>query len=159
MRFFDWLFNRDREEPFVTELPVTVLNRWFLYDTGIGKENELAEVIGLMRVSDEGDAKEREDSDKRVEQIAYLLPFVDHISNLTSEVVAESQKKLMLEDGVPDEQVEHDLNIVKSVYKAISISSMMASFSIANELGFIHTHPEVFLEDNEVDNEEDTYDF
>lgn len=147
MRFFDWLFNRDEE--FVAELPVTVLNRWFLYDTGMGNENEMAEVIGLTPVSEEGDAKEREDSDARVENIDYLIPFMDHISNLTAEVVAQSQKNLMLEDGLNPEDVANDLEVVKKVYKAIALSGMLSSFSIANELGFIHTHPDVFVEDDE----------
>ena len=144
MRFFDWLFNRDHDEVFVTELPVTVLNRWYLYDAGIGNEIELADYIGLSRVSEEGDAKEREDSDLRVEKIGYLLPFIDHISNLTSEVVAESQRDMMLEDGMTQDQVDEDIEVVKKVYKAIALSSMMAGFSIANELSFIHAHPEVF---------------
>lgn len=156
MRFFDWLFNRDRDVEFITELPVTTLNRWFLYDTGIGNENDLAESIGLTRVSEEGASKERDDSDKRIEKIAYLFPFLDHVSNLTAETVAFSQEQAMLEDGVPISEVEHDLTIVKRVYKAIALSSLMASFSIANELSFINTNPDVFVED---DGKDDMYEF
>lgn len=148
MRFFDWLFNRNQEE-FITELPITVLNRWFLYDTGMGHENEMAEAIGLTPVSDEGDSKEREDSDARVENVAYLLPFLDHISTLTAETVAHSQKELMIEDGLNPEEVGRDLEVVKKVYKAIALSGMLASFSIAAELSFIHTHPEVFVDSEE----------
>lgn len=148
MRFFDWLFDRGREE-FITELPVTVLNRWFLYDTGIGHENELAEAIGLTRVSEEGDSKEREDSDARVENIAYLFPFLDHISTLTAETVAHSQKTEMIKDGIAIGEVEADIEIVKKVYKAIALSSLMSSFSIANELGFIHTHPDTFVDEGD----------
>lgn len=155
MRFFDWLFNRNNEE-FITELPVTVLNRWFLYDTGIGHENELAEAIGLTRVSEEGEAKEREDSDARIEKVSYLLPFLDHISTLTAETVAHSQKSAMLEDGISISEVEHDLEIVKKVYKAIALSSVMSAFSIAAELDFIHTHPDIFVEDPE---EDEPYEF
>lgn len=150
MKFFDWLFNKD-SEAFVTELPITVLNRWFLYDSGMGHENELAEVIGLTRVSEEGEAKEQEDSDARVKNIAYLFSFLDHIASLTAETITQSQKKLMLEDGVSPSDVEQDMEIVKNVYKAIALSGMMAGFSIANELGFIHTHPEIFVEDGGLD--------
>lgn len=138
MTFFDWLF-RKRPHLEITELPITVLNRWFLYDSGIGEENLLASSIGLTNVSEEGDSKEREDSDARVEKVAYLIPFLDHMSTLTAEVVAESQKKMMLADGLSRPQVEEEIELVKNVYKGISLCSLMASFSIANELGFIHT--------------------
>lgn len=149
MRFFDWLFKK-HDETFVTEMPMTLLNRWFLYDTGLGNENDLAEAIGLTRVSEEGDSKEREDSDIRIEQIAYLIPFMDHISTLTAETIGESQKSLMVEDGVPLDQADSDLEVVKRVYKAIALSSLLAGFSIANALQFIETHPDVFIEEDEV---------
>ena len=148
MRFFDWLF-RKHDSEFVAEMPMTLLNRWFLYDTGIGNENELAGAIGLTKVSDEVDAKEREDSDIRVEQISYLIPFLDHISNLTAETIAETQRIAMVEDQLPPDQVEQDLEIVKRVYKGIALSSLLSSFAIANALDFIHLHPDVFIEQDE----------
>lgn len=149
MKFFDWLFKRNDEE-FVAELPLTVLNRWFLYDTGMGNENDLAPAIGLTKVSEEGDAKEREDSDIRVENIAFLLPFMDHISTLTAETVAETQRLAMVDDGVPQEQVFYELDIVKKVYKGIALSALVAGFSISNELNFIHPNPEVLVDDEDL---------
>lgn len=149
MKFFDWLFKKNNEV-FVTEMPMTLLNRWFLYDTGIGNENDLAEAIGLTRVSEEGDSKEREDSDKRIDEVAYLIPFMDHISTLTAEAIGESQKSFMMEDGMSLDQADSDLEVVKRVYKAIALSSLLAGFSIATALEFIETHPDVFIEEDEV---------
>jgi hypothetical protein len=146
MSFFDWLLGKTQDKDEITELPVTTLNRWFLYDTGMGNENELAEAIGLMPVSDEGDAKEQEDSDIRVENIAYLIPYMDHISSLTAEVVSASQRIAMLEDGADPEEVNSDLTIVKNVYKAIALSSLLSGFSIANHLNFIHAEPDFIVE-------------
>jgi hypothetical protein len=146
MSFLDWLLGKQTQDDEVRELPVTTLNRWFLYDTGIGNENELAEAIGLMPVSDEGDSKEREDSDIRVENVAYLLPYIDHISTLTAETVASSQRIAMIDDGMSLEEVNADLAIVKNVYKAIALSSLLSGFSIANELGFIHADPDILIQ-------------
>lgn len=147
MSFMDWLLGKRRDsENEITELPVTVLNRWFLYDTGMGHENELAEAIGLMPVSEEGDLKEREDSDIRLENIAYLIPYMDHISSLTAEVVAVSQKMAMIEDGADIEEVNRDIGIVKNVYKAIALSSLLSGFSIANDLNFIHADETFMVE-------------
>ena len=151
MSFMDWLFGKRRLTENV-ELPVTTLNRWFLYDTGIGNENELAEAIGLIPVSEEGDAKEREDSDMRVDRIAYLIPFMDHISSLTAETVASSQRNAMLEDGANMDDINSDISIVKNVYKAISLSSLLSAFSIANELNFIHAD-ESFMIEGSMDDE------
>ena len=71
---------------------------------------------------------------------------MDHISSLTAEVVAVSQKMAMIEDGADIEEVNRDIGIVKNVYKAIALSSLLSGFSIANDLNFIHADETFMVE-------------
>jgi len=57
------LFNRDEYVVRRVDIPVSTIVRWYMYDTSLYDENDLAELIGLNRVSQEGHVKEQEDSD------------------------------------------------------------------------------------------------
>ena len=67
------------------EVPLSTIYRWYLYDTELVEDvNELAEMIGLSRVSDEGDSKEREESEVRVREIAPIYPYLEAISDVSA---------------------------------------------------------------------------
>ncbi len=140
MRWFRKLFGKDND--FVTvskDVPLTTLMRWYIYDTGMGHENEIAELIGLTPVSEEGNKKERQDSELRLEQVLDLMPYLDFISDVAADAVSSMQLKEMQKAGVISEtaDLEDDMITMQSVYKAIAVSSLVGGFSIALQLGLV----------------------
>jgi hypothetical protein len=139
MSWFDKFFNRNSEDVFETvnfsssieDIPLTTLVRWYLYDTSLYEENAAAELIGLSPISEEGDAKEREDSDLRLESIEFLMPFLDAMADISSNVLAAIQIK------ESEDATEQDLIIMQKVYKTLAVSTLIGAFSSAVDLGII----------------------
>jgi len=70
MSFFDRFKKKDNNyEIFTRDIPLSTILRWYIYDTELGEPNDVVEVMGLNRASEEGDEKEREDSDLRLDNI------------------------------------------------------------------------------------------
>ncbi len=140
MRWFRKLFRKSNEfETISQDIPLSTLMRWYIYDTGMGYENEIAELIGLTPVSEEGNKKERQDSELRLEKVLDLMPYLDLISDVAADAVSNMQLKEMKKAGVISETVdlEDDMLTMQSIYKAIAISSLVGGFSIALQLGLV----------------------
>lgn len=137
MSWLDRFFKRNSDDRFedvslsLNDVPMTTLIRWFLYDTAVYEENAAAELIGLNRVSEEGDNKEREDSDNRLEDIEPLLPFIEAMADISSNVLASIQVK------ESEDATEQDLILMQRVYKMLAISTLVGAFSAASYLGII----------------------
>lgn len=146
MNWFFKFFKKKDEDVFVfpdKEVPASTVVRWFIYDTSLDDENEIAQLLGLTRVSEEGDAKEREDSDYRLSAIKELFPYIDHMSELSAEIVTliqlqsiENSKGADLEEA--KEQLLEDLAVMKLMYKAVAASALLGGLSIAMRLGIIN---------------------
>jgi len=121
------------------DVPLSTLMRWYIYDTGADSENEIAEVLGLTPVSEEGNNKERQDSEDRLGEVLDLMPYLDFISSVAADAVAGMQMKEMKKAGLitTDADIEDDMSTMASVYKAIAISSLVGGFSIALRLGLV----------------------
>lgn len=129
----------DDDDDFITltsDVPLSTLARWYIYDTGVGNEQEVSEVIGLTPVSDEGHKKEQQDSKERLERLGPLLPFIDYISNVAADAVVSMQFKSIKETH-PDELDEDEADLIFSVYKSLSIASLVGAFSIALDLRLV----------------------
>lgn len=147
MNWFSKFFGKKDENDFdfnfsPTEFPSSTLLRWFIYDTGVGDENSLAEFLGLNRVSDEGDAKEREDSDDRLVAIKEVFPYIDYIATVSADVITAAQLKILKEGSAVDnaaiqKELEDDLRIMKDIYRAVAASSLLGAISIAVRLGVL----------------------
>ena len=64
MEWFKNYFRKQEPEYELTsnDVPMSTVSRWYLYDTSIAEDiNEMAEIIGLSRISEEGEAKEQEE--------------------------------------------------------------------------------------------------
>jgi hypothetical protein len=90
MRKF-WKRNNPEPESFSTSIPMAVIARWYFYDAGLEEPNKLADLVGMMPVSLEGDAKEEEDSDERLIRVAPLLPFIETITEINARSITELQ--------------------------------------------------------------------
>lgn len=137
-----WFGKKREEEPefevVSSSLPVSNLVRWFLYDTELVEPNEIAHDMGLTRVSEEGDVKEKEDSDKRLEPVGPLIPFLTMMSEIASQAMCSIQEK-HIDDDYEDapEQMEKDLESMYQLYKVTCLSALISAFSSAMELGLI----------------------
>jgi len=111
---------------------MTTLFRWFLYDTGLDDANKLAELVGLNRVSEEGDAKEQEESDIRLSRLYSLMSYIDAISDMTADTFVAMQEGKD-PDGLTDEETEAS----RIIYKAVGMSTLIGALSIGLHIGIV----------------------
>lgn len=142
MSWFDFFRKKDVFETAHKDIPASTLLRWYLYDTSLADENATAEFMGLSRVSQEGDEKEREDSDYRLIDTKFLFPYIDYISNISSDVVTSVQLKDLAESKDQETkalaaELALDLEVMRKVYKAVAASALLGAFSIALHVGLI----------------------
>lgn len=134
-------FKKRREPEYeivAKDIPLTHLMRWFLYDTGLIDPNEIANRLNLTPVSDEGNVKEEEDSDYRMDAIADLIPFIEIMAEITADAITAIQVKDIEESLENDvSQVTHEMTIMRQMYKVVALSSLISSFSAAVELGIL----------------------
>lgn len=135
--------NSDDYESVVSDVPFSIVSRWYLYDTELTPDvNELAEMIGLSPVSEEGDVKEREDSEARMKELAPLLPFLEAMSELSARAISTLHIKEMSNRLSEDELEEalDELDAMVLVYRAIALSTLIGTVSSALHLGMIYTN-------------------
>jgi len=131
------LFNREPEFEIVSnEVPMSTLLRWYLYDTRLAEPNTLVEELGLNKVSEEGEDKEKEDSDNRLADIITMFPFMDTISDFSVNTMLAMQKLKAEEHD--DELTEDELDAAGTIYKAVAMSTLIGFLSIATHLDIIH---------------------
>jgi hypothetical protein len=133
------LFNRDEYVVRRVDIPVSTIVRWYMYDTSLYDENDLAELIGLNRVSQEGHVKEQEDSDNRLLAIEQYMPFLEQMAEISANILTtiqlkeidDSEELSALADGMPTE-------IMHSLFKAVALSTLIGTFSVGTNLQIIN---------------------
>ena len=142
----NWFKKRKQPEfDIVTnDVPLTTVARWYLYDTDLVENvNDLADSIGLTRISQEGEAKEVEDSDRRMQNAAALFPFLESMADLSARVMTAIHFDDVIEDNPDidedDEELVALLSSMQNIYKAVALSTLVGTFSGALELGIIET--------------------
>ena len=137
MKWFKRLFSREPEYEIVSnEVPMSTLLRWYLYDTRLAEPNTLVEELGLNKVSEEGEDKEKEDSDNRLANIATMFPFMDTIADFSVNTMLAMQ--ITKAEEHDEELSEEDLETSGIIYKAIAMSTLIGFLSIATHLDIIH---------------------
>lgn len=139
MSFFDRFKKKDDNyEIFTRDIPLSTILRWYIYDTELGEPNDVAEVMGLNRSSEEGDEKEREDSKLRLDNIGYLMPYLNSMADIAADVITAVQVDEINKDN-PDnsEEIERELNTMRVLYKIVSLSAIMGAFASTMEIGLI----------------------
>jgi len=131
-------FKRRQEDPIHIEIPESTLTRWALYDLGIVDPNEVSGLIGLTPVSAEGEKVEIGESEERLINILYYIPFVELISELASKIIVTSQIKNNPEIVNSDPaQLEADIATLTEIYRGISYSSIVLALSLGTHLNLI----------------------
>ena len=139
MKWLRRLFNRDEYVVRRVDIPVSTIVRWYMYDTSLYDENDLAELIGLNRVSQEGHIKEQEDSDNRLLAIEQYMPFLEQMAEISANILTtiqlkeidDSEELSALADGMPTE-------IMHSLFKAVALSTLIGTFSVGTNLQIIN---------------------
>ena len=139
------VFRRKKKEEFevtTQEVPLSTVYRWYLYDTElVDNINDLAEMVGLSRISEEGESKELEDSGDRVKAIAPLFPFLESIADISAKsLVALHLAEALSSEDMEDHELEQHGDAMMAVYKAVALSTLMGAFSIGLHLGMIETN-------------------
>ena len=138
-RIKHFLFHRNHEHTVKQEIPLTTVFRWYIYDTGLTDEpNNIAEVVGLSRISEEDEDKEIEDSEERLSALVPLLPFLESMSDISAQTMTAIHLKELVDEGELDDQelLEEGEEMANS-YKAVALSTLVGVFSIALNLGII----------------------
>ena len=131
-----WFKRRNpKYEVVSTEVPMSTILRWYLYDTGLDDANKLAEFVGLNKVSAEGDVKEQEDSDIRVSGIMELMPYIDALSDIS----ADTMVALHRSNGKGADLTAEEVESSKIIYKAVSMSSLIGALSIGISIGILNS--------------------
>lgn len=138
MSWFNRFFKRNKGYEFehiARDVPFSTLVRWFIYDTGLTDPNEAAQILGMTPVSEEGDDKEMQDSDNRLEAIADLMPFLVVLAEISATALTKIQSHEIAETegAISEEEIES----MHSLYTLVSLSSLISGFSTAVELGLI----------------------
>jgi hypothetical protein len=138
----NWKF-WERQEPTwevdTTEVPATTLYRWFLYDSGIDNPNKYAITAGFSPVSQEGDEMERKESLERLLRVMPYKAFVDMMSSMNGQVLAETLTTTLKEDGVisDDSSLAEDMELMAEIYTRVSAAVLIPALAAALELGIL----------------------
>jgi hypothetical protein len=139
MNWFKRFFSGNRRfeyEHVSKDIPFSTLIRWFIYDTDLVDPNEASVLMGMNPVSDEGNAKEQEDSDLRLTNVDELMPFIITVAEISSKTLTNIQLFEMSKAGdaaLDDAEIES----IKNLYMLVGLSSIVSAFSSALELGLI----------------------
>ena len=138
-----WPFNPSNEseddEGWVSKaVPVTTLARWYIYDMDAKNANKLAVELELTPVSEEGDEKERQDSDLRVERVIALTAFFATMAEINAKAIMQVQKsELPPQVQAAFEKHSHELEQLLHFYQSMSYAAIFSAFSSAAELGLV----------------------
>ena len=120
------------------KVPLNMLYRWFLYDMNVENPNEVIDIFRITPVSEEGDEKERQDSEARADAVEPLLPFLNLYANMNAHYIFEMQKKDLI--NVPAaiaEKLDSEKATIKAFYSQVTLAGLITALSSALELGII----------------------
>lgn len=120
------------------KIPLTTLFRWYMYDMNVDEPNKHTQIFGLTPVSEEGDEKERQESEQRSDQIDPLLEFLNLYANMNARYIFEMQKSDLLDaPGMTEEKIRAEAAKIQAFYRQITFAGLVTSFSSAIELGLV----------------------
>lgn len=127
------MFKKKNKPPTINE--ITSRLRGFLLDSQIDHAHELAVLLGATPISEEVQGKEEQESDNRVDRIAYLAPLLYAYSHTMAEGAIEYQKQSEPGKAIPDELWMHSRRMMEHV----ALSAMMGSISQLVDMGLLNT--------------------
>lgn len=130
------MFKKKKKNKSPTVNEITQRLRGFLLDSQVDHPHELAVLLGTTPLSDELQEKEEQESDVRVERIAYLTPLLYAYSHTMAEGAIEYQRKNEeIAKAIPDEIWMQSRRMMEHV----ALSAMMGSISQLVDMGLLNT--------------------
>ena len=128
----------DDDEWVSKSVPISTLARWYLYDLDVANPNKLAVSMELTPVSEEGDEKERQDSDVRIARLEGMMPFIHTMADINAKAVFQVQKNELPEEMRKFLSTESpELEQLVKFYESMSFAAILSALSSAAELGLI----------------------
>ena len=156
-----WPFGRKKRplefELITRDIPISTIMRWYLYDVALGEPINLAKLLGLPPISEEGDEYETSDSERRLDQIEYIMPFLDMVSGIGADVITAIQTEEIKKSNDPAmaEEIAREEGQMKAMYKVVGLSALLGAFATAMEIGLIapgelqRAHPDIATEEDD----------
>jgi hypothetical protein len=116
---------KKQEIPSIAEISTRL--RGFIMDSQIQNGHELSVILGCSAISEELQIHEEQESDKRLEKIAHLVPLLYAYAHTLSEGAVEYQRSNTPEElqGLPDELWWESRKMMEQV----ALSALMGAFS------------------------------
>lgn len=141
----NWKFwKRNKEEDkylidiFSKEVNMPTLARWYLYDTEVAYPNKVASIMGLVPISEEGEAQEVNASTIRVERVEPFLAFINTMAEVNAISMTAAQSRVIKENSeLSEEEIDEAQAIIEDMYVKIGFLAIYSAFSAGLELGII----------------------
>jgi len=131
----------------IKHIPLPILMRQAIYDSMLEPAEGIAESLGLPPISDEVAEMEEQESQKRLERFASLIPFIDSHSDLASRITSAAY---LLDYDEEDQDMAKLVNQLEDklvdLFKIVAISSSVSCISTLFNLGLLESKVETDVE-------------
>jgi hypothetical protein len=112
--------------------------RAFIFDSQIQEADALSVAIGCKPISPEVAEKEEQESDKRVQKIAYLLPLLyAHAHTISDGAMNYQRAALEKEFDIADQLDPEIWEYSKSLLEQLSLSTLIGSITQLVDMGLL----------------------
>jgi hypothetical protein len=126
---------RKKKMPELSITEITSRIRGFVLDAQVPNPHEISVILGCTNISEELQEREEEESEKRLERIAYTVPLLYAFSRLMAEGTVESQKTSTTENltDVPPEIWREGRRLMESS----SFSTLIGAIAQLVDMGLL----------------------
>lgn len=139
----NWKFWKKKEttleDVFSREVNMPTLARWYLYDTEIAYPNKVASLMGLVPISEEGEAQEINASDLRTDRVEPFLAFINTMAEINAISMTAAQGRVLSESNteLSEEEIAEAQTVIEDMYVKIGFLAIYSAFCAGMELGII----------------------
>jgi hypothetical protein len=126
------MFRKRKQEPTINDVMQRL--RGFLLDSQIQNPHELSVLLGCTPLSDEVAEKEEQESDKRMERVAYLIPMLYAQAHSLAEASTEYERN---SPDTPSEIPAEVWAYNKKMLQEISMAALLGSVSQLVDMGLL----------------------
>lgn len=118
----------------VKSFNISSLIRKIMYDTGIPNPEDVAELIGLSRISSEVAEMEYEASEARIAKLSPIMSILDAHASITASIVAMSYSVAVSEEEDREAPDEEELEALNKLFNMVALSATISCLTALVEL-------------------------